>query len=156
MKSITVYQPYASLVALGHKPHETRSWPTSYRGPLLVHAGKQWNPTLERAWVEADAALVARGLAPLQAGDMPFGAVVAIATLADCYPTRGALGLRARDELDERFGDWSAGRWAWLLEHVCPLSEPIPWRGAQGLWGVPAELEALVLAALPSPAESLS
>jgi len=34
MKALTLYQPFASLVALGLKQVETRSWRTSYRGPL--------------------------------------------------------------------------------------------------------------------------
>lgn len=34
MKAIRLWQPWASLIALGHKTIETRSWPTKYRGPL--------------------------------------------------------------------------------------------------------------------------
>ena len=33
---ITVQQPWATLLALGEKPIEYRSWPTSYRGPLAI------------------------------------------------------------------------------------------------------------------------
>lgn len=39
MKAITIWQPWASLVALGVKKYETRSWPTKYRGPIAIHAG---------------------------------------------------------------------------------------------------------------------
>ncbi len=39
MRAITIRQPWASLVALGVKTIETRSWRTSYRGPLAIHAG---------------------------------------------------------------------------------------------------------------------
>lgn len=148
MKAITLYQPWASLVALGHKPHETRSWPTSYRGSLLIHAGKRWDRELERLWTEFDTVLRARGLARLPSPNMPIGAVVALATLRDCYPTRGGLGVNSRDDLDERFGDWSASRWAWSLCDIRPLPEPIPWSGSQGLWGVPDALAAKVRAAL--------
>ena len=41
MKALTLYQPYASLIAVGAKTIETRSWGTSYRGGLLIHAGKK-------------------------------------------------------------------------------------------------------------------
>lgn len=41
MKAITLHQPWASLVVVGAKTVETRSWATSYRGPLVVHAGKR-------------------------------------------------------------------------------------------------------------------
>jgi hypothetical protein len=40
------------------------------------------------------------------------------------------------------FGDWTPGRYAWLLANVRPLAEPVPARGAQGLWHweAPADL----------------
>ena len=41
MKALTLHQPRASLVALGVKTIETRGWSTTYRGPLLIHAGKR-------------------------------------------------------------------------------------------------------------------
>lgn len=40
MKALTLWQPWASLVALGVKTIETRSWSTSHRGPLAIHASK--------------------------------------------------------------------------------------------------------------------
>lgn len=40
MKAITLWQPWASLLAIGAKQHETRSWKTSYRGPVAIHAAK--------------------------------------------------------------------------------------------------------------------
>lgn len=38
MKAITIWQPWASLLACGGKRFETRSWATSYRGPIAIHA----------------------------------------------------------------------------------------------------------------------
>lgn len=43
MKAITLWQPYATLIAEGHKVYETRSWATSYRGVMVVHASKKWD-----------------------------------------------------------------------------------------------------------------
>ncbi len=39
MKALSLWQPWASLIALGVKTIETRSWATNYRGPLAIHAG---------------------------------------------------------------------------------------------------------------------
>jgi len=39
MKAITLCQPWASAIAVGLKVYETRSWKTSYRGPLAVVFG---------------------------------------------------------------------------------------------------------------------
>jgi len=40
MKAITIWQPWASLLASGGKMYETRPWETSYRGPIAIHAAK--------------------------------------------------------------------------------------------------------------------
>ncbi len=47
MNALTVCQPYAHLIAVGVKPIENRTWPTSYRGELAIHAG------LSREWLDA-------------------------------------------------------------------------------------------------------
>lgn len=41
MKAITIWQPWASLLACGAKQYETRSWKTDYRGPIAIHAAKK-------------------------------------------------------------------------------------------------------------------
>jgi hypothetical protein len=40
MKTITIKQPWATLIREGYKEYEFRNWKTKYRGPLLIHAGK--------------------------------------------------------------------------------------------------------------------
>lgn len=40
MKAISVRQPYAWLIVSGYKTVENRTWRTSYRGRLLIHAGR--------------------------------------------------------------------------------------------------------------------
>ena len=40
MKALSLTQPWASLVVIGAKCYETRSWATNYRGPLAIHASK--------------------------------------------------------------------------------------------------------------------
>ena len=45
MKAITIWQPWASLIAIGVKQYETRSWKTDYRGPIAIHAAKK-NPCM--------------------------------------------------------------------------------------------------------------
>jgi len=166
MKIITLWQPWASLIAYDLKRYETRSWPTNYRGPLLIHAAKRpfvsadglktLCPSGWAAWQDA-----MRNCAHLQAQAMPYsyelplGAVVAIAELKDCgrmMPTRGYAApweVRVCDQtpLERAVGDWQPGRFAWELANVQRLPEPIPWRGGQGLRDAPPELQALVAAA---------
>ena len=40
MKALSITQPWATLIAIGAKTIETRSWSTLYRGDLAIHAAK--------------------------------------------------------------------------------------------------------------------
>lgn len=44
MKTLTIKEPFATLIINGYKTYEFRSWKTNYRGKILIHAGK----TLEK------------------------------------------------------------------------------------------------------------
>jgi eukaryotic-like serine/threonine-protein kinase len=44
MKCLSLHQPGATLLTLGAKRYETRSWRTEYRGPLLIHASVSFPP----------------------------------------------------------------------------------------------------------------
>lgn len=147
MIALTLHQPWATLIALGAKRYETRSWEPNYRGPLAIHAGK----TLDREICAREPfreVLCDAGYADLDA--LPSGALIALAILGDAVPTEQVRydvehGLTtlpvqpARNEL--AFGDYSEGRFAWPLSHVAPMPAPIPCRGYQKLWTTPAGLE---------------
>lgn len=79
----------------------------------------------------------------------PLGCVVATATLRAAFPTEhvevhgwedDALPAWGSDRrlrvgrVEALLGDYSPGRWAWLLTDVEPLPRPAPARGAQGFW----------------------
>jgi hypothetical protein len=42
------------------------------------------------------------------------------------------------------FGDFSAGRFGWMLKDVRRLNQPVPARGMLGLWTVSADLQAAI------------
>ncbi len=133
MKALTVCQPYAELIARGDKPIENRTWPTSYRGPLAIHAGKS------KAWLGDDDEEAA--LYGVDVRALPFGAVVALADLVACLPLRYPLDDAYLAEGANWPDRWKAlaehvhanGPWCWILENVRRVG-PWPARGAQGLW----------------------
>ena len=54
MKIISVRQPWAYLIVAGYKPVENRTWNTSYRGPLLIHASQAMEENdfpVQREWI---------------------------------------------------------------------------------------------------------
>lgn len=125
VRGLTLTQPWASLVASGHKRFETRSWRTSYRGVLLIHAAKGFPPEA-RAFAAEERAL---GRIPER---IPRAAVVAVACLTDVRPVEQVAPFVSG--LERHLGDYSPDRYAWQLEDVRSLEEPVPWSGALGLW----------------------
>ena len=123
MKALTISQPYASLIASGAKWIDNRRWGTQYRGPLAIHAGKG-----------------AQYLTREELAEYPTGCVVAVCQLTACFR------LADLDRLGERLAsvgltieqvrqhEHAEGPWCWLLQEVRRLEEPVPCRGAQGLW----------------------
>lgn len=93
MRALTLWQPWATLVALGVKTIETRSWGTSYRGPLLIHAARRL-PTVGE--FVGDWCVVYGGRAEVFAprvetidgrtAPLPLGAVVGVVDLAGVVP----------------------------------------------------------------------
>lgn len=137
MKAISLWNPWATLVATGAKRNETRSWPTRHRGLLLIHATKNKDHDSIALCFEEPflTALMEAGIE--KPGDMPFGAIIAVCTLADCVRVE-TISDRV-SETERAFGDYSDGRFAWLLKDVQAI-EPIEYRGMQGLFEVPDEV----------------
>lgn len=149
MKALTIQQPYAAMICLPDedpdaKRVENRTWRTSYRGPLLIHASKS------RARLESE---------DLERWPhMAFGAIVAVAQLVGCVDvclSEGRLGPRPLPpEWANRKWPWLAahrhteGPVCWVLQEVRRLAEPVPCKGEPGLWDPPAWLLAAVQAQL--------
>jgi activating signal cointegrator 1 len=134
MRALTLLQPWAQLVAVKAKRYETRSWNTHYRGPLAIHASLEF-PQSSQALCRCEPFAGAL----LGNEDLPLGCVVAICDLAAVIPTSppsDSLFPEAEDfpESELPFGDFSPGRFAWLLQNVRALENPIPARGARSLW----------------------
>lgn len=139
MKTISLWQPWASAIALGLKTYETRKRFASYRGPIAIHAAKTKNRELVDAFhqllVRRDvcAAFHAAGFYTFES--LPLGAIVAVASLEGCTLTE--IVSPHITHLERALGDYTPGRCAWSLARVRPLREPLPWRGCQSFFDVP-------------------
>lgn len=144
MKAITICQPYAHLICVTREKRvENRSWPTRYRGPLLIHAGKS------RTWldIEDDEDVDYEYGIPL--ADMAFGAVIGAATLHDCLH----IDAIARGEYDERLPwlrhhEHAEGPWCWVLSNRVMFPQPVPYKGQQGLFDIDDAIVAEQIAAV--------
>lgn len=95
---LSAKQPWASMIAGGSKTIETRTWPTSWRGPLAIAASRTPDPSFEDR---------------LTSG-LPYGQALCIVLLTDCRP------MTAADEHDARC-DYCEGAWAWRFQGRWPL-----------------------------------
>jgi activating signal cointegrator 1 len=151
MKTLTLTQPWATLVAIGAKRIETRSWSTSYRGPIAIHAAKSFPKwardfTMEPICYETVRYHGVHKPADQRPGELmaayPLGYVLATARLVNILPTAVVhnvhnvfgVSLEPLSDKELAFGDYTPGRFAWFLEGVEELETPILARGALGLW----------------------
>jgi len=114
MKALSVRQPWASLITIGRKTLELRTWQTSYRGPLLICAGARPDPRGAhiQSWVH-------------------LGAAEAIVELVD---------IRSATDADEdaacfRPSDFAPECYAWVLANPRPV-KVFPVKGQLGLFEV--------------------
>ena len=134
MKALSLTQPWATLVAIGAKKIETRSWYAKYRGPVAIHASKGF-PAWARdlcAGPPFSSALQAEGLTVL---DLPTGAVLAVVDLWRVLKVDyNVTALLPPPEPEQSFGDYTPLRFAWYLRNIRRLDDPVPVKGALGLW----------------------
>ena len=144
MKAITLHQPWASLIAHGVKSIETRSWapPQSLVGQrIAIHAGKNVvGPQLLNGNTRQ---AIARLFGEEWEKDIPKGSVVATALLTDArqvgfqrYVGRVLASSPSYTGWIEPdpYGDFSVGRWLWILTDIQKVEPLVPALGRQGLW----------------------
>lgn len=135
-KVISILQPWASLVVLGHKKIETRSWNTKYRGELLIHAsvGKKYKsiPADDHFYKYYHLLFAKNKMQPIE--HLPYGAIIGKVNLVDTYHT-GSIGLQSiLNNQELAFGDYSPNRFGWLLSDPVMFDKPIPAKGQLGIW----------------------
>jgi len=140
--ALSLWQPWASLIVCGAKQIETRSWPPPARatpGRLLIHAARR----LEVDQIDfclnhpaARRALAAAGFT--HPGQLPLGAIVGDCRVVRSYRFDG--NFPRPPEPEASFGDYTHGRYGWVLEDARALRQPIPFRGMQSVFEVPDSL----------------
>lgn len=136
MKALPLWQPWATLVAIGAKQVETRHWraPASLIGQrIAIHA----TLTRKELWICAEEPFERR------LGDevMYFGAVIATCVLDRCseMTPESIAALEESDSDEWAFGLYEPGRFAWVLRDVERVEPVLPFRGSQGIFDVPDE-----------------
>jgi len=122
VKAISLWQPWATLMAVRLKKNETRHWATSYRGRILIHATKRMEPPT----ILMRELLKPHGYQSWD--DFPRGALVCAVDIIDCISTNNY-----EQEYPEcQFGDYSPNRFVFVTDNLQTFKDPIPFRGIQG------------------------
>ena len=140
MKAYTVYQPYAYATAVGLKQYETRTRRTNIRGRVAVHAGKKRikGKSADQLYMDVLSAGQKNELAwhiCRKSHPEEFGAVIGTVEIVDCVPVEEIADKLT--PLERALGDFSPGRFAWVLRNPIMFEKPIPARGKQGWWDWP-------------------
>jgi len=118
MKIISIRQPWASLIVSSLKDVENRTWPTRYRGPVLIHASQRAD--------DATSEDIERRFGVRLPAELPLGGVVGIAEIVGC--------------VKDHPSKWYApSHWAFALTNSRPLSF-VRWKGQLGLRDAPGDL----------------
>lgn len=150
-KVISLQQPYASaifakriLIEENLKNIETRSWNTSYRGEILIHSSLS-KVKLNRELFDK----YSKYFEPDNFDSLPFGKIIGSVNIidslsTDCTINAGGGGIYIErngrsyqwefSRIERDFGDYSKGRYIWLLSDPKKLVDPIPAKGQLGLW----------------------
>jgi len=135
LRVLSLHQPWASLMVWGLKLFETRSWPTKYRGQLIVHAAKahpyEYSDLYHDPYFEQAFEVIGN------MNELPRGCVLGVVAVIDCHP---ALEVKDKIGASERafglYDDGSVLRYAWQTdpEYTRRFKTPVPARGYQRLF----------------------
>lgn len=117
--ALSLKQPWVYAILHLGKDIENRSWRSSYRGRILLHASR----TMDEFGVKY---LQNAGFQVPES--MPMGAYVGEVTITDCQPLAACASR------------WAFGPWCYTLEQPIAYPEPIPGRGQLGFYRAPEEV----------------
>lgn len=148
MKTLSIKQPWASLIAHGIKDIENRTWATKYRGTIYIHAsGKPSfnNLTLNLSHDQIDQ-IVLNGSFPLDARNeiYPKSAIIGKVDIVDCVINHGSIWAERTPSCSPHYPNglpehMGKGRedaiYNWVLANPVLFDEPIlNVKGKLSLW----------------------
>lgn len=140
-RALTLSQPWAWLVANGHKNVENRPRGfshKSFRGDFWIHAGAV--DDVEQFLAASELCLNLTGRDPIpDARKLAYGAIIGRATITGIIPPRTSTNLEVWDaNFERRPVPWHfPDQYGFKVENAVALAKPVPCRGFQGFWTVP-------------------
>jgi len=127
MKVLSIKEPYATLIKEEQKVIETRSWKTNYRGEIYIHASK--------VKINNNDHKIKELLKLIPNIEMNYGNIICKCILKDCiYMDENFLKNIKNNHKEYICGYYEIGRYAWVLELIEVLEQPIQAKGRLGIW----------------------
>ena len=124
MKVITLKQPWATLVAEGLKKYEFRSWKYSYRGEILIHAGKGVDKEAMKKFKHLNL-------------NYPRSRIIAKVKILDCVKLDKEINENIIRENELVYGHkYDRTGYAWKLEVIEKIDDDKVISGKQGIWNI--------------------
>ena len=124
MKVLTIIEPYATLIKNGIKKIETRSWKTNYRGRLYIHTSVKKNYVNNKELMNL-----------VDIDKLNYGYIICSCDLIDCVlMTDEFINIIKQNKNEYMTGIYEVGRYAWILDNIEILKEPIKAKGKLGIW----------------------
>jgi hypothetical protein len=112
MKALSVRQPWSWLIVQGFKDIENRTWQTSFRGTVLIHAGMTMD---QEGYEDVRARFPDIPLPPIE--ELDRGGIVGQCDITDC--------------VSQSDSQWFSGPYGFVIENATPL----PFRPLRGKLG---------------------
>lgn len=128
MNVLSLKEPFATLIKNNIKYIETRSWKTEYRGELYIHASKS----------KVDKNVYSRKelIKLFDEDELQYGSIICKCELVDCIKITEEYAeyIKNNDYQQYICGDYTVGRYAWILKNIEPLDRVIPAKGKLYIW----------------------
>lgn len=128
MKVLSLTEPYATLIKENKKHIETRSWKTSYRGELFIHASQTKIP---KEWLNNK-----KLINLVDDKNYNFGYIICKCNLVDCiYMTKEYVNDMKKNHYEEYIcGVYEEGRYAFIFENIELLENRLKAKGKLSIW----------------------
>lgn len=137
MKAISIKQPWASLIAEGVKDIENRSWPTKFRGRVLIHASakgvcKRANYHKILKTEQWESLGVVPSLNMISSNyNYDNGAIIGSVEIVDCVINHSSVWAEKTTQMS------TENIYNWVLANPIKFPEPIPAKGKLSFWDYP-------------------
>jgi len=140
MKTLTVKQPWASLIVSGIKDIENRTWKTNFRGRILIHAGMAKTSGMMAVYLNRAQYAKFRESVGFSGLDFiePIGAIIGSVEIVDCVVNHSSIWaektISVPDEDINPKTVFEKPAYNWVLANPIIFKEPIPCKGKLSFW----------------------